>query len=98
MWGRGEGERGRGERGGRGDRGGSRGRGACRVGGLFPALQLAVMCVGWGGGREGGELAVIARVVGEGAAYPLTHFFPALRLAVMCGGGRGGGSWRSKQV
>ena len=48
-----------------------------------------------GGGGEGereGELAVIARVVGEGAAYPLTHFFPALRLAVMCGGGGVGGA------
>ena len=33
------------------------------------------MCVGWGGGREGGgELVVIARVVGEGAAHPLTHW------------------------
>ena len=34
--------------------------------GLFPALRFAVMCVGWGG-----ELAVIAIVVGEGDAYPL---------------------------
>ena len=55
-------------------------------GGFFPPSN-SWSCV-WGGGegeREG-ELAVIARVVGEGAAYPLTHFFPALRLAVMCGG------------
>ena len=44
------------------------------------------MCVGWGGGREGGgvELAVIARVVGEGSAYPLTHWSV---------GRRGEGEW-----
>ena len=41
---------------------------------FLPALWLAVMCVGWGGGREGGELTVIARVVGEGAANPLAHW------------------------
>ena len=61
-------------------------------GGFFPPSN-SWSCV-WGGGegeREG-ELAVIARVVGEGAAYPLTHFFPALRLAVMCGGGGVGGA------
>ena len=75
-------------------------------GGLFPALQLAVMCVGRGGGRErggrergGGGLAVILRVVGEGAAYPLTHFFlPSDSRSCVGGEGWGGGSWRSKQV
>ena len=62
-WPVGSGQRGEVEWGEQGQRGGGvHGRrvegiegGACRGGGLFPALRLAVMCVGWGGGREGGR-------------------------------------------
>ena len=37
------------------------------------------MGVGGGEGERGRELAVIVRVVGEGAAYPLTHWAEIVR-------------------
>ena len=45
-------------------------------GGFFPPFNSRSCVWGGGEGERGGELAVVARVVGEGA----------LRLAVMCGG------------
>ena len=45
------------------------------------------------GERGGGGLAVILRVVGEGAAYPLTHFFlPSDSRSCVGGEGWGGGA------
>ena len=63
-------------------------------GGFFPPSN-SWSCV-WGGGegeREG-ELAVIARVVGEGAAYPLTHW--AVASGQWGEGERGSGGSRDK--
>ena len=50
----------------------------CRVGGFFPPSnsRSCVWCEGEGE-RGGGELAVISRVMGEGDAYPLTHWAAA---------------------